>query len=167
MLPAAAAAGLVWGHPAGDGTTMMMTPAGGAISQPLVYCYSPAPAAGPAELPASLTYHQQQLLQQQQQMLMAAKSQQQQQQQQVYVQTALGLQPCRLPAAGSPAVLPAAAGAGLPLHAITANLPGGGYLPPQQLYLPSPAAATSVTLTSARKVCSRSFSSLRHYILPR
>jgi len=140
----------MWPGQAADGTAMMMTPGGLGATQPLVYCYSPAPPAVATDLPASLTYHQQLL--QQQQMLLAAKSlqqQQQQQHQQVYVQTpGLGLQPYRL-AGGSAVQLSSLHGS---LALTPANLP---YLSPaDQLYLPSSpaAAAAGVALTSGRKV---------------
>ena len=167
MLPVS---GLVWGRPAAvDGSAVMAAAAaaagtaGAAAHQPLVYCYGPADLQLPAA--ASLTYHQQLLQQQQhqQQVVLAAKGLQQQQQpaaatQHVYVQTALGLQACRIPAAAAAASPLTAAALPLPgtLALSTNNLPAGAYLSPDQLYLPTPAAAagaaTSVALTSNRKV---------------
>ena len=165
MLPVS---GLVWGRPAAvDGSAVMAAAAGtagAAAHQPLVYCYGPADLQLPAA--ASLTYHQQLLQQQQhqQQVVLAAKGLQQQQPaaatQHVYVQTALGLQACRIPAAAAAAASPLTAAA-LPLPGTLAlstnNLPAGAYLSPDQLYLPTPpaaaaGAATSVALTSNRKV---------------
>ena len=164
MLPVS---GLVWGRPAAvDGSAVMAAAAGtagAAAHQPLVYCYGPADLQLPAA--ASLTYHQQLLQQQQhqQQVVLAAKGLQKQQQpaaatQHVYVQTALGLQACRIPAAAAAASPLTAAALPLPgtLALSTNNLPAGAYLSPDQLYLPTPAAAagaaTSVALTSNRKV---------------
>ena len=164
MLPVS---GLVWGRPAAvDGSAVMAAAAaagtaGAAAHQPLVYCYGPADLQLPAA--ASLTYHQQLLQQQQhqQQVVLAAKGLQQQQQpaaatQHVYVQTALGLQACRIPAAAASPLTAAALPLPGTLALSTNNLPAGAYLSPDQLYLPTPAAAagaaTSVALTSNRKV---------------
>jgi len=160
MLPVS---GLVWGRPAAvDGSAVMAAAAaaGAAAHQPLVYCYGPADLQPPAA--ASLTYHQQLLQQQQhqQQVVLAAKGLQQQQPaaatQHVYVQTALGLQACRIPAAAASPLTAAALPLPGTLALSTNNLPAGAYLSPDQLYLPTPpaaaAAATSVALTSNRKV---------------